>query len=121
MKKVLIIEDEGSLRMAIRDKLSRENIDLLEAKNGEEGLKVALKDHPDLILLDIVMPRMDGFVMLDNLRQDEWGKQAQVVILTNLNSEEYILKSFRNEVYDYIVKTDIRIDDLVSKIKEKLV
>lgn len=119
-KKILIVEDEGSLRKAIYDKLSKENVDIVEAKNGEEGLHVAIKEHPDLILLDIIMPKMDGFVMLENLRQDEWGKTAHVVILTNLSDEEYVLKSFHNEVYEYIVKTDIRMDDLINKIKEKL-
>ncbi len=120
MKKILIVEDESSLRRAIGDKLTMEKALFLEAKNGEEGLRVALEEHPDLILLDIVMPKMDGFVMLENLRQDEWGKTAHVVILTNLDNEDYVLKSFRNEVYDYIVKTDIRMDDLIIKIKEKL-
>lgn len=120
MKKILIVEDESSLRRAIGDKLALEKAIFLEAKNGEEGLRVALEEHPDLILLDIVMPKMDGFVMLENLRHDDWGKTARVVILTNLDNEEYVLKSFHNEVYDYIVKTNIRMDDLISKIKEKL-
>ena len=120
MKKLLIIEDEESLRKAIHDKLDDKGISFLEAKNGEEGLSTALKEHPDLILLDIILPKMDGFITLEKLRLDNWGKEAKVIILTNLSDKKYILDSFRNEVYDYIVKTDIKIDDLVAKIKAKL-
>jgi DNA-binding response OmpR family regulator len=119
-KIILIIEDEAPLRKALYDKLEFEGFSALEAKDGEEGLKVALENHPDLILLDIIMPKMDGFILLDKLRQDPWGKDAPVIILTNLNDSNYVLKSFRNDVYEYVVKTDIKIDNLVSKIKEKL-
>jgi DNA-binding response OmpR family regulator len=120
MKKLLLIEDEESVRNAIHDKLGKENLSILEAKNGEEGLALAIKEHPDLIILDIILPKMDGFVTLEKLRQDPWGKEAKVIILSNLSDKKYVLDSFRNEVYDYIVKTDIKIDDLASKIKAKL-
>lgn len=120
MKKILIIEDDDSLRQAINLKLSSEDFELFEAKNGEAGLEVALTHHPDLILLDIIMPKMDGFIMLEKMRLDPWGKSARVIILTNLNDKNYILKSFRNEVYEYLVKTDVKLEELVAKIKEKL-
>lgn len=120
MKKILIIEDEASLRNALHDKLVSEGFIVLEAGDGENGLEIALKEHPDLILLDIIMPRMDGFVMLQKIRLDVWGKGVKVMILTNLNDQNYILKSFRNDVYEYIVKTDVKIGDLVDKIKAKL-
>ncbi len=121
MKKILIIEDEVSLRNALRDKLIGEGFIVLEAANGEVGLELALKDHPDLILLDVIMPKMDGFAMLESMRTDPWGKKANVIVLTNLNDQEYVLKSFRDEVYDFFVKTDVRIEDLIGKIKAKLV
>ncbi len=121
MKKILIIEDDTPLRNALRDKLIREDFLVFEASNGEEGLNLALKEHPDLILLDIIMPKMEGFAMLEKMRSDQWGKKANLIILTNLNGQEYILKSFRDEVYDFFVKTDVKIEDLISKIKEKLI
>lgn len=120
MKKLLFIEDEEPLRKAIHDKLIKDDIKFLEARDGVEGLVMAIKEHPDLILLDIVLPQMGGFVMLEKLRQDPWGKNAAVIILTNLSDKKYVLDSFRNDVYEYIVKTDIKIDDLVAKIKAKL-
>jgi DNA-binding response OmpR family regulator len=121
MKKILIIEDEPALLNALKDKMEASGYLVLRAKDGEQGLEMALSDHPDLIILDIIMPRMDGFIMLEKLRADAWGKEAKIIILSNLNDKDYVMKSFRNEVYDYYVKTDIRIDDLISKVREKLV
>jgi len=119
-KTILIIEDERSLREALRDKLTREGFSTLEAKNGEEGLDVALREHPELILLDIVMPVMDGMTMLKKLREDAWGKNVKIIILTNLSDIEKIADSVKNEVYDYLVKTDWKLEDVVTKIRERL-
>ena len=119
-KKILIIEDERSLREALRDKLTREGFSTLEAKNGEEGLDVALREHPELILLDIVMPVMDGMTMLKKLREDAWGKNVKIIILTNLSDIEKIADSVKNEVYDYLVKTDWKLEDVVTKVRERL-
>lgn len=71
-KKILIVEDEKNLRTAIVDVLQYENFETLEAKNGKEGLKLALKEHPDLILLDLFMPEMDGMTALGKIRRDVW-------------------------------------------------
>ncbi len=120
MKKILIVEDEESLRGALHAKLGAEGFEVIEAKDGESGLNIALAEHPDLILLDIVMPKMDGFSMLEKMRLDPWGMKATVIILTNLNDQAYILKSFRDEVFDFVVKTDVKIENLVQMIKTRL-
>ncbi len=117
---ILIIEDEVSLRNALRDKFTREGFRIIEAKNGEEGLETALREHPALILLDIVMPKMDGMTMLSKLREDTWGKDAKVIMLTNLSDSEKIAESGEKGVYDYLVKSDWKIEDLVHKVKERL-
>lgn len=70
---ILIVEDDVPELNALRDKFTHEGFSILEAKNGEEGLATALREHPDLILLDIIMPVMDGMTMLVNLRKDPWG------------------------------------------------
>jgi len=119
-KKILIVEDELSLRNALRDKLTREEFAVLEAKNGEEGLEVALREHPDLILLDIIMPVMDGITVLKKLREDEWGKDAKVVLLTNLSDNEKIAEAIMHGTYDYLVKSDWKIKDVVAKVRERL-
>ena len=120
MKKILIIEDEPALREALADKLSREGFSCLEAKNGLEGLDFALKEHPDLILLDIIMPVMDGMTMLEELRKNPWGKNVPVILLTNLSEVEKVAESLRHGIYDYLVKSDWSLEDIVKKVKGKL-
>ncbi len=118
-KKILIVEDEESLAGALTLKLD-DNFEVLAAKNGEDGLAVALKAHPDLILLDIVMPKMDGIEMLKKLRADEWGKKVEVIVLTNLSDNEKVAEVLDNEAFEYLVKTDTKLEDVVTKIKTKL-
>ncbi len=121
-KKILIVEDEVDLSEALGDKLNREGFQSFQAKNGEEGLALALKEHPDLILLDIVMPVMDGMTMFSELRKDAWGKNVPDILLTNLSAtEEKIIKAMvENKPSYYLVKSDWKIGDVVKKINETL-
>ncbi len=119
-KTILIVEDERPLREALHDKLTRAGFSTLEAENGEEGLEVSLREHPDLILLDIVMPKMDGMTMLKKLREDKWGKDAKVIILTNLSDLENISEAVIQGSYEYILKSDWRIEDVIAKVRELL-
>lgn len=122
MKKILIVEDEQDMLDALTDKFTREGFETLQAKDGIEGLEVALKDHPDLILLDIVMPKMDGMTMMKKLREDEWGKNVPIIILTNLSAtdEKLIEGMVKGEPSYYLVKSDWKIKDVVEKVKETL-
>lgn len=119
-KKILIVEDETPLRNALGDKLNRAGFSVLEARNGEEGLEVATREHPDLILLDVVMPVMSGMAMFKQLRQDAWGKSAKVIMLTNLNDADNIAGAMEQGSYDYFIKSDWKIEDIVQKVKERL-
>ncbi len=120
-KTILVVEDEKSMLKALVDKFSGEGFRMLEAKNGQEGLEIALKERPDLILLDIVMPKMDGMTMLKQLRQDFWGKQSIVIILTNLTVDNNIMmKITESEPSYYLVKSDWKMDDLVVKVRTAL-
>lgn len=119
-KTILIVEDEVSLRSILREKFSIEGFEVFEAEDGEAGLDVATKRHPDLILLDIVMPKMDGNTMLKRLRGDKWGSKALVMILTNLDSLTDVAKTMENNAFEYFIKSDVKIEDLVSRVKEKL-
>ncbi|MBT3538876.1 response regulator [Candidatus Parcubacteria bacterium] len=119
-KKILIVEDEKSLLEALKRKFSSEKFAVFEAKNGEEGLEMALKEHPDLILLDIVMPKMDGITVLGKLREDSWGKDAKVIILSNLSDATKVSEASKQGSFDYLVKSDWRIEDVVKKAKEIL-
>ena len=119
-KKILIVEDEVALLNALRDKFTREGFAVLEAKNGEEGLEIALREHPDLILLDIIMPVMDGMTMLAKLREDNWGKDAKVIVLTNLSDTEKVSAAMTKGTFDYLVKADWKLEDVVRKVRERL-
>ena len=120
-KKILVIEDELPMLKALSDKFSREGFSVLEARNGEEGLNVALKTKPDLIILDLFMPVMDGKAMMEKLRQDEWGKKVPIIILTNLNPDDKTL----NEIMAsgpsyYFIKSKWQLEDLTEKVKKEL-
>jgi two-component system, OmpR family, alkaline phosphatase synthesis response regulator PhoP len=118
--KILIVEDEASLRDALGDKLELEGFNVIKAKNGQEGLEVALREHPDLILLDIIMPVMGGLIVLKNLRQDVWGKKVKVIMLTNLSDTEKTAEAVEQESFDFLVKSDWKMEGVLTKIKERL-
>jgi len=119
-KKILIVEDEALTVNLLRDNLISEGFSTLEVRNGKEGLKVALKEHPDLILLDIIMPVMDGITMLKKIRSDAWGKNAKIIILTNLSDTEKVSEAMDRGTYDYLIKSDWKLEDVATKIRERL-
>ena len=120
-KKILVVDDEAATRKALADKLTQAGFTILEATDGEAGLASALTEHPDLILLDIVMPKMDGMNVLKKLREDAWGKQVPVILLTVLNPDDNMIKDVSaHEPSYYLIKTDWRLDDVVAKVKERL-
>ncbi|MBU0613613.1 response regulator [Patescibacteria group bacterium] len=119
-KKILVIEDEKPLINALSAKLQNEGFQVVEANDGKSGLKAALKHKPDLILLDIILPKMDGIGILENLRENAWGKSAKVIILTNLSDWDSTKKAVNLNVHDYLVKSDWNIKDVVKKVKSKL-
>ena len=119
-KKVLIVEDEPTLKNILVDKLTSKGYEVAYALNGKEGLSAALKTHPDIIILDITMPVMDGISMLDELRKDTWGKGAEVIILTNLTDPQKEVKVTQQGVCNYLIKCDMTLDQVVNIVEEKL-
>ncbi len=117
---ILIVEDEPFLMKILLDKLTIEKFPTLSGANGEEGLKLALDKHPGVILLDILMPRMNGIEMLTELRKDAWGKNVPVIMLTNLNDPDHISQAKALGVKDFIVKADWKLSELVVKIRKYL-
>lgn len=125
-KTILIVEDDLALRSALRDKLVDSGLGVIEAKDGEEGLKIALAEHPDLMLIDIVMPKMGGLAMLGQIRKDDWGKDVKCIILTNVDDIGEIDRAMKlvdiegYGSFEYFVKTDVKIEEVVEKVKQKL-
>lgn len=116
MATVLVVDDDQSLSRLYSDKLKKEGFTVFVANDGIEGLEHALSQHPELILLDVLMPKMDGISMLKELRTDSWGKNVPVIMFSNLKEIENI-GEVRAMVQEYVVKVDIRLNDLVALIK----
>lgn len=119
-KKILIVEDEKSLLTFLSEKFRADNFEVYEAVDGEYGLQEALNHHPDIILLDILMPKMDGFEMIHELKKDEWGSEAKIVLLSNLADTEKKVKAEKEGAIAYMVKSELRIDQIVEKVHEIL-
>lgn len=120
-KTVLIVEDDVALRSVLVEKLTDEKFNVLQAQDGEEGLKVALEQHPALILLDIFMPRMDGITMLSHLRRaDSWGKHVNVIVLTNSTDAQTIATVSGFGATDFLIKSEWSLEALCARIRERL-
>lgn len=121
MKKILVVEDELAYLKLLNSQLTEKGYQVIEAMDGKKGLEMAKKENPDLILLDIRLPVMDGMAMLDELRKEEAGKKTKVIVLTNLEPDEKIIgKVVKDLPTYYFVKSDIQFSDLLDKIKELL-
>lgn len=118
--KLVIAEDDALLLRSLKDRFVREGFTVFPAQNGVEAVKLSLEHHPDVILLDIVMPIMDGMTALKRIREDEWGKTASVMILTNLSDSEKVAEAVSQGVYDFLIKIDWKLDELVKKVRSQL-
>ncbi|MDD2656593.1 MAG: response regulator [Patescibacteria group bacterium] len=119
--KILIVEDEKSLSDALLKKFTREDFEVLVENNGEDGLAIALREKPDVILLDLNIPKLDGMSLLKNLRKDNlYGKSAKVIILTNSYDIEKVGDATSLGVFDYFIKADSSMSSILNKVKEKL-
>jgi len=114
--KVLIVEDEQTLLDMYSLKLSKENFEVIKAADGQEGLEKAKSEKPDIILLDIMLPKIDGFQVLKNLRETKGFKNVPIIMLTNLGQNEDKQKGKQLGATDYLVKADTTPTDVVEKI-----
>lgn len=120
MKKILIVEDDAILLDALAGQMESEDFVVLTAPDGQVGLDISLMEHPDLILLDLLMPVMDGLTMLNKLREDKWGREAVVFVLTNFNTEERIEGAKKLGAEQYLVKSDLKLSEIVEKVRHRL-
>jgi len=117
-KKILIAEDDKSLLSALQEKFTNQGFSVVTALDGEEGLIVAEKEKPDLLLLDIKMPIIDGITMARKLK--EVGINVPIIFLTNLDDVKHISDAIEVSKSDYLIKSDWDLDDIVKKVKAKL-
>lgn len=121
MKKILIVEDEIAYVKLLRSHLVKKGYTVLQAIDGKEGFAIAKRERPDLILLDLRMPVMDGMSMLTALRQDKTIAKTKVILLTNLEPDDKIIgDTIRNQPSYYCVKSDVSFHEVLNKIEEIL-
>ncbi|MBI3952424.1 MAG: response regulator [Candidatus Doudnabacteria bacterium] len=115
--KILVVEDEEILLTALTEELKQSGFEVVGAKDGVEGVEKAASEKPELILLDLVMPRLDGIGALKEIKAKPETKDIPVVILTNLSDYDKISDALSLGAMDYLVKANYRLEDLVNKIK----
>ncbi|KKS28797.1 MAG: Response regulator receiver domain protein [Parcubacteria group bacterium GW2011_GWA2_43_11] len=117
---VLLAEDELFLSRTFENRLTLEGFTVLLAHDGEDAIQMILKEKPDLILLDLIMPKKNGFEVLEIIKKDELVQHIPVIITSNLGQDSDIEKAMKLGAVDYIIKSNISLKDLAMKVKEHL-
>ena len=117
--KILAIDDENDVLLVVKMALQNEGFDVLTAGNGLDGLELAREGKPDLVLLDVMMPKMDGFEVLRQLKEDDATAYIPVIMLTGLSDRQRIQQALVSGTVYYIVKP-FEVDDLIAKIRTTL-
>lgn len=120
MKRILFIEDEAALQKTFGDILKSEGFEVISALDGETGLNLAKKENPDLVLLDLILPKIPGLDVLKEIKQNENTKNIPVIVLTNVESIDKIDKALELGAMTYLVKSDYSLEDVIAKIKKAL-
>lgn len=115
---LLLVEDSEPLRKVLAEKMTDEDYQILEASNGDEGIKLATDMKPDIIVTDIVMYPIDGYTLISSIRNSgPWGSKVPIIALTNLNDTEERARIESLNITAYLVKSDSSLDDIVGTIK----
>ena len=120
MKKILFIEDESALQKTFGEILKQEGYEMTSALDGVTGLRLAKAQKPDLILLDLILPKVHGFEVLKKLKEDPETKETPIVVLTNLEGVEDVGKAMELGATTYLVKENYSLEEVVKKIKKAL-
>lgn len=120
MTKIAIIEDDQTINQMYRIKFQSDGFDVQMASDGRQGVALVKNFKPDIILLDLQMPEMDGAEALSEIRRHDWGKDTSVIILTNMGEEESPASLKKLNVSSYIVKADLTPSQVVAKVKATL-
>ncbi len=114
---VLIVEDDENIRNLYSDAFTNAGINTLQAKNGQEGVDLALKHHPDAILMDIMMPVMPGHEAVKKIRLDSWGRNAKVIFLTNMSDAENVFLAVEQGSEEYIIKANTPVKEVLNQVR----
>jgi len=120
MKKILFIEDESALQKTFGEILKQEGYEMISALDGETGLRLAKSEKPDLILLDLILPKMHGFDVLKKIKEDKEIKHIPIIVLTNLEDIKDVDRAIGLGATTYLVKAQYSLEEIVEKIKNAL-
>lgn len=120
MKKILIIEDDKFLRELIAEKITKEGYIAIEAEDGEKGLKKFSEEKPDLVLLDLILPGIDGFEILSRIKKDPTLPQVPIIILSNLGQRDDVERGLSLGAIDFLIKAHFTPQEIIDKIKSFL-
>ena len=120
MKKILFIEDESALQKTFGEILTIEGYEMVSALDGETGLKLAQTEKPDLIILDLVLPKLHGFEVLRKVKADKEIKDIPVIVLTNLETMADVEKAIELGAMTYLVKANYSLEEVINKVKKAL-
>lgn len=118
--KILLVEDDSFLLSMYATKFEMEGFKVVMAEDGEKAIRLAAKEAPDIILLDIILPKVDGFEVLRQLKASEQTAPIPIILLTNLSQKEEIEKGLKMGAVDYLIKAHFMPSEVVDKIKKAL-
>lgn len=118
-KKIVTIEDDETQAKLITAALEGGGFEVLHALDGKEGIELVLQEHPDLIILDIILPHISGIEVLKKIREDSWGKTVPIFMFTNLEENEPLAESVESGATAYFNKSEWSMEDLVSRVREE--
>ena len=119
-KTVLIVEDEQSMQRALKNKLEHAGYTVIAANDGEGAIDALRSSKPDLVLLDLIMPKLDGISVLRQMKSDDALRPVPVVILTNLSSGDKVAEAMQLGTFDFLVKANYSLDDVLKKVNDRL-
>ncbi len=119
-KKILFVEDESALQKAFGDFLRQRGYKVISAVDGEQAVRLAKTEQPDLILLDLILPRKNGFEVLEILKQDSLTQEIPVIVLTNLEEMENIEKALNLGATTYLIKANYSLEEVLAKVEKAL-
>ncbi len=119
-KTVLIVEDEQSMQRALKSKLEHAGYTVQAASDGEEAMKFLKVGEPALVLLDLIMPKIDGISVLRQMKGDDRLRPIPVIILTNLSSGDKVAEAMQLGTFDFLVKANYSLDDVLKKVSDRI-
>lgn len=119
-KKILVVEDELSMQRALKIKLEQEGFGVDTAADGQQALDAMRASVPDLVLLDLIMPKLDGINVLREMKKDDVLRNVPVIILTNLSTGDKVAEAMQLGTFDFLVKANYSLEDVLRKVKERL-